>query len=117
MTDKFIPLLALVFTAALAFVGWQLAEASCVNYGEIVEKNHEADWTELRMTYNGDGTLASVVPIAHPERWTITIRGRGRKGELRRRVIDVPATQYGELRIGYWFDMREGHSAAVEATR
>lgn len=73
-------------------ISWRLHE------GEIVDKSYHPQWTQISVIHSSKSTI--IVPIHHPEHWTITIEGDDQYGKHRRRSISVSHSSYDALKVG-----------------
>ena len=88
---------ALLALAAIPVAWWQDIRNQ-VPFGVVVELTHREAWTEMRPVKAG--TVTTVVPIIHPERWGVVLEGKRMGGGFGRYEWSIPESEWLALHIG-----------------
>ena len=70
--------------------------------GIVVDKNYKGAHTTVSTTFikSGDVLIPISTPINHPERYSITVQGRNKKGHLIRESWDITFFQWERVYEG-----------------
>ena len=115
---------ALIIRALLVIVALLLAIAACalsiatdlmglvrsaltgeglIEYGEVIGKNHSDPYTSLMPVQTSTGpnsSITTMIPMHHPESWSITFQGASSAGISRVRTVSVDEDVYEATEIG-----------------